>query len=307
MKELNKTIISIEGLTKKFGSIQALDGLNMEVLQGDIYGFLGPNGSGKSTTIRILTSLVKYDTGKVKVFGMDIKNKRTEILSQLGALIERPNFYEHLTASVNLAILSKYSGLKKDHGSILKTLELVGLAGRENDKVGSYSEGMKQRLGIAQAIIHKPKLLILDEPFNSLDPQGVKDVRELIVRLNKEHGVTVLISSHKLDEIEKLTNKIVFISNGKAVASGKLDELLSHGLSKLSIICDNPEKVEALLLEAGIEVAGIERSVDKLTVSCYRNQIPEINSLLNKHNVKVYGLIPDYSLESIFLSYTKTA
>ncbi len=305
MKQQAEPVISIHGLTKRFGEIQALNGLDMQVNKGDIYGFLGPNGSGKSTTIRILMSLVKHDSGDVKVFGKDIQKFRGKILPRVGALIERPDFYEHLSAEVNLSILAKYSRIKAGMDEIYDALDLVGLTGREKDKVGSYSDGMKQRLGIAQALIHRPDLLILDEPFNSLDPQGVKDVRNLVIKLNKEKNVTVLISSHKLDEIEKLTNKIVLISKGKTVAEGNLEELLSKGMSKVSVVSDKPEKALELLKLSDISMESIYQAEDRILLRCYRDQIPNINSLLINNGIKVYELTPDHSLESVFLSYTK--
>ena len=305
MKQQPEPVIYIQGLTKRFGKIQALNGLDMQVNYGDIYGFLGPNGSGKSTTIRILMSLVKHDSGDVKIFGKNIQKFRGEILPRVGALIERPDFYEHMSAEINLSIMAKYSRFKAGKDEIYNTLNLVGLAGREKDKVGSYSDGMKQRLGIAQALIHRPDLLILDEPFNSLDPQGVKDVRNLIIKLNKEKNVTVLISSHKLDEIEKLTNKIVLISKGKTVAEGNLEELLSKGMSKVSVVSDKPEKTLELLKTSTISMESIEQAEDRILLRCYRDQIPNINSLLINNGIKVYELTPDHSLESVFLSYTK--
>lgn len=305
MKHQPEQVISIHGLKKRFGEVQALNGLDMQVSHGDIYGFLGPNGSGKSTTIRILMSLVKLDSGDVKIFGGNIQNFRSNILSRVGALIERPNFYEHLSAEANLSIMAKYSRIKVGVDEIYKTLNLVGLARREKDKVGNYSDGMKQRLGIAQALIHKPELLILDEPFNSLDPQGVMDVRNLVIKLNKEKNVTVVISSHKLDEIEKLTNKIVMISKGKTVAEGDLEELLSKGMSKISVVSDNPEKAFELLKISDISVESIEHADDRVSLRCYRDQIPNINSLLIANGIKVYELAADHSLESVFLSYTK--
>lgn len=305
MNQQPEPAISIQGLTKRFGEVQALNGLDMQVNYGDIYGFLGPNGSGKSTTIRILMSLVKHDSGDVKIFGKDIQKFRSKILPRVGALIERPNFYEHMSAEVNLSIMAKYSKVRAGNDEIYDILDLVGLSGREKDKIGSYSDGMKQRLGIAQALIHRPDLLILDEPFNSLDPQGVKDVRNLVIRLNKEKNVTVLISSHKLDEIEKLTNKIVLISKGKTVAEGDLEELLSKGMSKISVVSNNPEKALELLKMSDISMESIEQVEDRILLRCYKDQIPDINSLLINNGIKVYELTPDHSLESVFLSYTK--
>lgn len=286
--------------------MQALDGLDFQVNQGDIFGFLGPNGSGKSTTIRILTSLVKPDSGSVNLFGLDILKSRKQILPRIGSLIERPSFYEHLSARKNLSLLLKYSAKDSTKQFISETLQLAGLSGRENDKVGKYSEGMKQRLGIAQSLIHQPELLILDEPFNNLDPQGVKDIRELIIKLNRDNGVTVLISSHKLDEIEKLVNRVVLISKGKAVAEGNIHDLVNREKTNLSLEADNPDMVVMLLKNSGIQMDNCLVVGDRIIISCYRNLIPEINKFLVEKGVNVYHLSPDKSLESFFLSFTKS-
>jgi len=278
--------------------------LNLEVHKGDIYGFLGPNGSGKSTTIRILLSLVKPDFGQMRIFDLDIRKSRKQILSKIGALVERPNFYEHLSASKNLSLLLKYSGKENKQQDIVDTLKMVGLAGREHDKVGNYSEGMKQRLGIAQAIIHQPELLIFDEPFSNLDPQGIRDIRDIVVKLNQDKGVTILISSHNLDEIEKLVNRVGLISNGRTVAEGNIQDLIKHDNAKVSLEVDDQDKAILILKKSGIQMGNIEVDEHRILIHCNRNLIPEINTCLVENNINVFSLSPDKSLESFFLSFT---
>ena len=278
--------------------------MNLEVHTGDIYGFLGPNGSGKSTTIRILLSLVKPDFGQMSIFDLDIRKSRKQILSKIGALVERPNFYEHLSASKNLSLLLKYSGKENKQQDIADTLKMVGLAGREHDKVGNYSEGMKQRLGIAQAIIHQPELLIFDEPFSNLDPQGIRDIRDIVVKLNQDKGVTILISSHNLDEIEKLVNRVGLISNGRTVAEGNIQDLIKHDKAKVSLEVDDLDKAILILKKSGIQMGNIEVDENRILIHCNRDLIPGINTCLVENNINVFSLSPDKSLESFFLSFT---
>jgi ABC-type multidrug transport system ATPase subunit len=299
-------LISIKDLYKHFGHVQALNGLSMEVLPGDICGFLGPNGSGKSTTIRILLSLVKPEQGQVDIFGMDMLKSRKKILPKIGALIERPDFYEHLSAYTNLKLLLKYGGIELTENEILETLKIVGLKERAKDKVRVFSDGMKQRLGIAQAIIHKPELLILDEPFNGLDPQGVKDIRDLILKLNREARITVLISSHNLDEIEKLVNRLVLINKGKTVAEGTIDDLINKGASHVKLVVDDPEKAFLKIEQSAIKIEQLGMIDGNIFFSVNRKLIPQINNLLVESGIRVFHLSQDKSLESFFLTFMQS-
>jgi len=299
------TIIKIQGLSKRFGEVLALDGLNLEVKKGDIYGFLGPNGSGKSTTIRIITSLVKRDSGTVEVFGLPLKTSRKQILSRIGALVERPDFYENLTALKNLEILAGYSGLRLKKTDFLENLKLVDLKERANSKVKTFSEGMKQRLGIGQALLNNPDLLILDEPFNSLDPQGVKDIRDLIVRLNREEGMTILLSSHKLDEVEKYANRMILINKGKAVAEGGVRELTGKGLITLTLESDKPGEAFQILENSGLEIYNLRKESEFVKLACVREIIPKVNNLLVSNGINIYRLSGDHLLEDFFLAFTK--
>lgn len=304
MSTRTEEILAIHGLNKSYGHVDALRGLEFVVKRGDIYGFLGPNGSGKSTTIRILLSLVKPDSGTINVFGESLSENRNDILSRIGALVERPDFYEHLSALRNLTILNNYSNAPVGVEKIKATLELVGLAGRMKDHVKTYSDGMKQRLGIAQALMHDPELLILDEPFNSLDPQGVKDVRELIVTLNQKKGTTFLVSSHKLDEIEKIATRMVLINKGKAIAEGDVQDLIHQGDTAINIKLDDPVKAKQILVQSHLDLKVIEAHDTFLSVYSNKNHIPEIIQVLSNSGVLIYGVTDNHSLEQLFLSLT---
>ena len=297
-------IIHIQGLSKRFGNIHALTGLNMQVAPGDIYGFLGPNGSGKSTTIRILMSLVRADGGSAKVFGMPVESAGKRIRARIGALIERPDFYGHLPARTNLSMLARYSGFQAGRKEIFEVLEMVGLKGRENDRVRAFSDGMKQRLGIAQAMLHRPDLLILDEPFNSLDPQGVKDVRDLILTLNREKKVTVMISTHQLDEIEKLATRLVVISRGKTIAEGSMSELLKQRAARVKVRVDHTTNALKALKDSQVVIEKVDEAERVMMLSCPVTEVPVIGEMLVHAGVRLYELKPDRSLESLFLDYT---
>ena len=212
-------ILKTENLSKSFGKTQAVDGLSLNVPEGSVYGFLGPNGGGKSTTIRMMMDLITPDSGEVFIQEKSVQKNRFKALSNIGALIERPDFYQHLSGQTNLEMLARMDGV--DSTRIQDVLSRVGLSKRASDKVKHYSQGMRQRLGIAQALLSQPKLLILDEPTNGLDPQGMKEVRELIGELSSE-GITVFLSSHLLDEVQKVCDHVGIINQGKLIIEGKI-------------------------------------------------------------------------------------
>src|SRR5512138_2920395 len=196
------TIIEVHHLSKQFQEVKAVDDLSFSVPQGKVYGFLGQNGAGKSTTIRMLLTLIQPTEGEIEIFGMNLKKHRKEILARTGAIIEKPDLYKYLTAIENLRIFSVMSGVRLPQKKLMEQLEKVGLAERANSKVKTYSQGMRQRLGIAVALLHDPDLIILDEPMNGLDPQGIADIRNLIIHLSAHQNKTVFVSSHLLSEME---------------------------------------------------------------------------------------------------------
>ncbi|PLX28327.1 MAG: bacitracin ABC transporter ATP-binding protein, partial [Ignavibacteria bacterium] len=222
MQHQAETVLRTTSLSKRFGKRLAVDDLNLEVQRGDVFGFLGPNGAGKSTTIRMVLSLIAPSSGSVELFGSDVSKDRS-VLARVGGLVERPDFYLYLSARKNLEIVSALYG-DIDHERINEVLRIVGLADRAGDRVKAYSHGMKQRLGIAQALLPNPELLILDEPTNGLDPQGMKEVRELIRQLNEEKGMTIFLSSHLLHEIEQVASRMCILHHGQLVVQGRVGE-----------------------------------------------------------------------------------
>ncbi|MCO6466598.1 MAG: ABC transporter ATP-binding protein [Bradyrhizobiaceae bacterium] len=229
-------IIQVRGLRKTYGSFTAVDGLDLTVYRGDVYGFLGPNGAGKSTTIRMMLSLVKPTAGTIDIFGKPLATNRKEILRRIGCVVERPDFYNYLSARNNLEIVGRLSGTDVSKQRILQTLDLVGLASRSESKVKTFSHGMKQRLGIAQALLHSPDLIILDEPTTGLDPHGMVDVRNIIVSLAKDHNKTIVLSSHILPEVELTATRMIIINRGKAIVEGKVHDIVrDQGLEEYFI------------------------------------------------------------------------
>lgn len=226
----NKTAVRTENLIKTFSEIEVIKGCNLNVPQGCIYGLLGANGSGKTTIFKLLMGFLTPTAGKAEILDMDVISCRNEILKSVGSIIEVPVFYEHLSARDNLEIHLSYMDVT---GDISSTLDMVGLKATNNQPVSKFSLGMRQRLGIARALIHKPKLLILDEPINGLDPMGIREMRELFIQLKNEHGMTILISSHILSEIEHVADSIGVIVNGtvvEEVALSAVKEQFPNGL-----------------------------------------------------------------------------
>ena len=208
-------LLDIKNLSKVFAEVKAVDGLSFTVAPGEIYGFLGQNGAGKSTTIRMLLTLVRPSSGEIRIFGKDLRLHRREILQQVGAIIEKPDLYKYLTALQNLEIMARLSGCRLTRKQLQEKLDRVGIGERANSKVRTFSQGMRQRLGIACALVHDPSLVILDEPTNGLDPQGIADVRNLLLHLSREEGKTIFLSSHLLHEIELIADSMLIIDRGK--------------------------------------------------------------------------------------------
>lgn len=294
-------IIKVENLYKKFGEIVAVNDLSFSVAQGEVYGFLGQNGAGKSTTIRMLLTLITPTSGNIEILGKEARHNRNEILRQVGAIIEKPDLYKYLTAFENLKILAQLSGVKTSRIDLLRQLELVGLADRTNSQVKTFSQGMKQRLGIACALIHQPKLIVLDEPVNGLDPQGIADMRNLILRLSREENKTVLVSSHLLSEIELIADSMLIIDKGKKIIEGKVKELLADLLIEIQTT-DNQKALEKM--QASGWNKHIKKTGEKIILSLHKNQIPELNRSLVEMNIDVIALQPKHSLEDYFLSLT---
>src|SRR4051812_45887010 len=220
-----QAIIKVTSLSKQFGNLTAVDDLSFSVHEADVYGFLGQNGAGKSTTIRMLLTLVQPTSGSIEFFGMNLFTHRKEILRQVGAVIERPDLYKYLTGYENVSLFARMNGIRASRKVIMEQLALVGLAERANGKVRTFSQGMKQRLGIAVALIHNPGIIILDEPTNGLDPQGIADMRNLILHLSRHLKKTIVVSSHLLSEIEQIATRMLIIDKGRKVVEGSVEEL----------------------------------------------------------------------------------
>jgi ABC-2 type transport system ATP-binding protein len=300
-------VIEISQLTKRFKDVLAVNDMNFTVNRGDVFGFLGPNGAGKSTTIRMLLSLISPTSGTIKIFNKTLKENRREILANVGAIVEKPDFYQYLPAIKNLEILAKISGKEVTRKRIFELLELVGLADRANSRVKTYSHGMKQRLGIAQALLHNPELIVLDEPTTGLDPQGMKEIRDLIIRLSKEENKTIFLSSHILSEIELVANRMIIINKGSKIVEGEVSELLNSSTLKVTIEVDDTAAVIKIL--EGTRWNRIIESIteNKFVISIEQSAIPVLNKYLVENGVMVNAIIPVRSLEDYFLTITSGA
>ena len=298
--------ILLEKVTKKFNDFTAVDDLSFEVKAGDIYGFLGPNGSGKSTTLRMIMSLIQPSSGSIKLFGSSLAENRSEIMKKIGCIIEKPDFYGYLSAKENLKLFARAHLLNYSKSQFDDLFSLVGLSGRENDKVKTFSHGMKQRLGLAQALIHEPRLIILDEPNTGLDPQGIIDLRHLILKLNKERGITILFSSHILSEVQEICTNMVVINKGQVVVQGKVDDLLSHENLTVKLEVVNTDLCQKLLSQTKWAKV-MEVQDEKLFVfKMGKDEIPEMVEFLSLNKISIQRIDYRNQLEDYFLKITQS-
>ena len=300
-------IIDVRDLTKDFKELKAVDNLSFTVKTGEVYGFLGQNGAGKSTTIRMLLTLIKPTSGSIEIMGLDLLHHRKEILRQVGAIIERPDLYKYLTAMENLRIFAAMSGVKVSQKKLLDQLEMVGLAERAHSKVKTYSQGMKQRLGIATALVHDPKLIILDEPTNGLDPQGIADIRNLILHLSKEMNKTLLISSHLLSEIELVADSMIIIDKGKKIVEGKVNKLFDPADTVVELKTLNDTETFQQLQQSALQQFVQEKRNDCILLKLHRDEVPAVLRKLVQMNMEVVSFHSKHSLEDYFLSLTTPA
>ncbi|MBK9413023.1 MAG: ABC transporter ATP-binding protein [Bacteroidetes bacterium] len=299
MSQVEK-IIEVKNLVKDYGKFRAVDDVSFDVFQGDVFGFLGPNGAGKSTTIRTMLTLISATSGEIKIFGKELNANRKEILAEIGCIVEKPDFYKYLSAQKNLEIFARVSGKNVSKSKIAEVIEFVGLKGRENDKVNGFSHGMRQRLGIAQTLIHDPKLIILDEPTTGLDPQGILDIRNLILQLKNERNKTVLLSSHILSEIELIANRMVIISKGKTLVQGNVRELLDEKVLLVSFAVNDQNKA-IVILQKEFPNAIQSTSNDQILLHLSKDEIPVCNKLLTDSGISVYSIESKRKLEDYFL------
>ncbi|MCK4640047.1 MAG: ABC transporter ATP-binding protein [Candidatus Marinimicrobia bacterium] len=297
-------VLQTFNLSKRFGNRWAVKNLNLSVEKGQIFGFLGPNGAGKSTTIRMLLNLIRPTNGSFELLSKNIKNHGQKIYSNIGALVEKPDFYLYLSAEKNLRILGSLGG-EMSPDRINEVLEIVKLVDRAKDKVRNFSHGMNQRLGIAQALLSYPELIILDEPTSGLDPQGIKEIRELIVTLAQEHEITVFLSSHLLHEIEQTCTHMAIIDNGALVVQGGVEKLLREtDFYVTEVIVDQPERAcDLLKIERWIKKVSIAENVIKVQIM--EKERPRLTEFLVRNHFAVYSVVPRTSLEDYYLSLLK--
>ena len=295
-----ETVLECKNLNKKIGKKEILNNVSLEVKEGDILGFIGPNGAGKTTTIKLILGLQKINSGEVKINWYDIEKQFEKAIERVGTIVENPDLYLYMSGLENLKIIARlYKNV--DEKRIEEVIKLVGLENRIKDKVSKYSLGMRQRLGIAQAILHKPNLLILDEPTNGLDPEGIKQLRDLLTKLAKEENMGILISSHNLAELESFCNKISIIQNGKIIETSSLEDAKRvKGKIIYEIELDSTDGVDKIIEN---EINIIDSHIIKINLT--KEEIPEIESKLVNENKKIYKVCEDtISLEDAFLKKT---
>ncbi len=298
-------VIDTKNLTFTFGNQTVVKSLSLQVPEGSIYGFLGPNGAGKTTTIKLLLNLLKMQEGSIHIFGQELQSNRIKILSQIGSLIEQPAIYLHLTGKENL--LNRALLLQIPEQRVEEMLKLVHLTDAAHKKAGQYSLGMKQRLGIALALLSDPKLLILDEPTNGLDPNGIIEIRELLIRLVTQHQKTVFISSHLLGEIERMATHVGIINHGELLFQGSIKDLEALSQPLVQIETDNTVDIANFLGRNNFAVADVN---DHYVYVPYlsKQQMGEINALLNQGGHTLYSINKQQKdLEKLFLSITQEA
>lgn len=299
-----ESIIKVTRLSKKFKEITAVNDLSFTVREGDVYGFLGQNGAGKSTTIRMLLSLIEPSAGNIEIFGYNLNRHRREILSNTGAVIERPDLYKYLTAYETLHLFARMSGIKIQRQQLMEQLELVGLANRAHSKVRTFSQGMKQRLGLAVALVHNPQLIMLDEPTNGLDPQGIADIRNLILMLSQKMKKTILVSSHLLSEVEQVANRMLIIDKGKKLVEGTVNELFNPADTVVYLETTDNAACEKILSSENYrsQLLGIDAGGIKLKLR--KEEVPALTRLLIENRIEVLGVTSRHSLEDYFLKIT---
>jgi ABC-type multidrug transport system ATPase subunit len=294
-------IVEVKKLVKNYGNFCAVKNISFDVYQCDVFGFLGPNGAGKSTTIRTILSLIKASSGSIKLFDKDINQYRNTILSKIGCIVEKPDFYKFLSAEKNLELFARISGVDVNKSKLHELIEFVGLKGREKERISGFSHGMKQRLGIAQTLIHNPDLIILDEPTTGLDPQGIIDIRNLILKLKNEQNKTVILSSHILSEIELIANRMIIINKGETIVQGSVAELLNAQDLIVSFTVNDVELSKRLLSESSFSKDIDSFSASTVLIHTAQENIAHINKLLCENHVLVSAIETKRKLEDYFL------
>jgi ABC-2 type transport system ATP-binding protein len=292
------TCIQTSDLTKCYRHVVAVGGLSLEIETGEVFGLLGPNGAGKSTTLYMLTGLVRPTSGRVTVFGKDLRRSFLEIAPRMGVLVERPTFYDQLTARANLLLLAR---LSDERVAVDRALDRVGLLWAANQKTGTFSQGMRQRLGLAQALLTEPELLVLDEPTNGLDAESTRDIIKLLRLLSEQAKVTVVVSSNLLHEVEALCDRVAIMNRGRLLACEMTDKLLSYDPTQIEVLVDAPEAAAKRLMEQPW-VSGVEMHHGRLHVQLSEATVHQLTSFLVSAGYVVSGIIPQRrSLQDFFL------
>ena len=299
-----KPILEVNELTKSFKTFKAVDNLSFTIQHGEVYGFLGQNGAGKSTTMRMLLGLIFPDSGAISINGYEFNNGRRHLLKSIGAIIERPDMYGYLSGWDNLKIFATLSDSKITKDRLYEVLEIVGLKGREKDKFKAYSQGMKQRLGIAIAMAHNPDLLILDEPTNGLDPQGIAEIRALIVSLSRDHGKTILVSSHLLHEVEQMATSMLIIHKGKKVSDGRLSDLMNPDETLIEVNIKPNNNLANMLSGSVWGQLTVSQTEEQIVLKMNPKIVPELNRWLVDNRTDVLSISSRHSFEAYFLNIT---
>ena len=298
-----QTILECKNLCKDFGKKKILKNVSLKIEEGDILGFIGPNGAGKTTTIKLILGLQSITKGTVSINGYDIEKNFTNAIEKVGAIVENPDMYMYLSGYDNLKLVANlYKGITKER--IEKVVKLVKLENRINDKVSKYSLGMRQRLGIAQAILHNPKLLILDEPTNGLDPEGIKEMRELLVKLAQEEKMAILISSHNLAELDNFCNKVCIIKNGEVIETSEISKIKNDERKIFRIFETNDsKKIEKLINNIGLAFKTIDDK--KIKINIDKDEVPDLIKCLVENDIKIYEVKEEEkTLEEAFFEKT---
>ena len=306
LMDKNNVVLSIKGLNKTIGKKQILHDIDMECYAGEVFGFLGPNGAGKTTTIKTVVGLLLLDEGEVKVCGHNITKDFEAAMENVGGIVENPEMYKFMTGRENLRQYARMRGL--DFSEIDKAVEMVKLSNRINDKVSKYSLGMRQRLGVAQALMHKPKLLILDEPTNGLDPQGIKELRDILRELAHKDGVCVVVSSHLMSEMELMCDRVGIIANGSMIGTYTMEKIISQSqesITEYTIETDDSEKALEILEGSNISAQG-DMLYLKLETDSAKADIAEAIRKLAGSGINIYSVHPKESkkLEEVFIELT---
>lgn len=296
---MENTILKCENLCKRFSKKQILKNVSLEINEGDILGFIGPNGAGKTTTIKLMLGLQSITSGKVTINGFDIEKNFTKAIERVGAIVENPDLYMYLSGYENLKLIANlYKGI--DEARIQEVVKLVKLENRIKDKVSKYSLGMRQRLGIAQAILHRPNLLILDEPTNGLDPEGMKEMRELLTNLAQKEKMAILISSHNLAELDNLCNKVCIIKNGEIIETSDITEIKRESNTNFIVFeVEDTKSIKTIMKK--VEIINEQQ----FKIDTKKEKIPELVEKLVENKIKIYSIKPEEkSLEQAFFERT---